>query len=334
LSIRLEMLSVAIIILTGALAVSFAQSLTGTLQWTIRLIVTAETMFSSVSRIKDYIDLLEQEAPAIIPENRPPDDWPSQGKIVFNKVCARYKGADKLALDNLSICIDPMEKIGIVGRTGAGKSTISLVLFHLLDIEEGSILIDDLDISKIGLKDLRSRIGIIPQEPILFFDTLRENLDPLEDHSNEELMEVLEKVGLDKKFKDNLDEDILGGASLSVGEKQLVCIARLLLKPTKVLLLDEITANIDPTTDNMIQQILAIHFKSCTVLTIAHRLTTIINSNRIIVMDKGRIVECNTPHALLQNSKSHFTHLVKQTNQDTQEQLRRMAKFVPSSKIE
>nr|XP_058951854.1 multidrug resistance-associated protein 1-like [Pocillopora verrucosa] len=194
-------------------------------------------------------------------------------------------------------------RVGIVGRTGAGKSTLTLALFRILERAGGRIVIDGVDIAKIGLQDLRSRLTIIPQDPVLFSGTLRVNLDPFDSHTDEELWKILEMSHL-KNFVSGLEEGLLhpvteGGENLSVGQRQLVCLARALLRKSKILVLDEATAAVDLETDELIQHTIRREFADRTVFTIAHRLNTIMDYTRIMVLDKGFMMEFDTPQALL-----------------------------------
>ncbi|OTF78883.1 hypothetical protein BLA29_003395 [Euroglyphus maynei] len=206
-------------------------------------------------------------------------------------------------------------KVGIVGRTGAGKSTLTLALFRLLESSSGKIVIDDIDISLIGLHELRSKLSIIPQDPVLFSGTIRSNLDPFDIQSDEQLWRALEHSHL-KQYVSGLESGLdypvaENGENLSVGQRQLICLARALLRKTKILILDEATAAIDLETDSLIQQTIRKEFADCTILTIAHRLNTIIDSNRVLVLDKGRVVEYDSPRKLLADRRSRFFALAK-----------------------
>jgi len=233
----------------------------------------------------------------------------------------RYRKELPLVLDDLNIHIRPCEKIGIVGRTGAGKSSIMVSMFRLVELEAGSIEIDGIDIKDIGLSTLRSSLTIIPQDPILYSTTIRENLDPLELSTDEEMWNALEKCKMKQTVMDYHDKLNHGvaerGDNFSVGERQLLCIARALLRKPKVLLLDEATASIDQATDAKIQQTIREAFADVTVLTIAHRLNTIIDCDKILVMDNGKAAEFEAPVLLLRNENSHFFQLVESMGKGT-----------------
>jgi ATP-binding cassette subfamily C (CFTR/MRP) protein 1 len=249
------------------------------------------------------------------PEQRPQPEWPQKGNVEFKKFGLRYREGLDLVIKNISCSILGGEKIGIVGRTGAGKSSLTVALFRIVEAAEGLIDIDGVDISKIGLHDLRNKLTIIPQDPVLFSGSLRMNLDPFNKHSDQELWQVLELSNL-KLFVNGLEKGLLheiseGGENLSVGQRQLVCLARALLRKTKVLILDEATAAVDLETDDLIQSTIRTEFKDCTVLTIAHRLNTIMDYDQIMVLDRGELMEFNTPDALLADSQSIFYSLAQ-----------------------
>ncbi|XP_011882151.1 PREDICTED: multidrug resistance-associated protein 1 isoform X4 [Vollenhovia emeryi] len=296
------------------LSVSYALQITQTLNWLVRMTSDVETNIVAVERIKEYGET-PQEAPWKNPENTPPKEWPRHGRVDFKDFKVRYREGLDLVLHGLTFSVLGGEKIGIVGRTGAGKSSLTLAFFRIIEAAHGKILIDDIDISKLGLHDLRSRLTIIPQDPVLFSGTLRMNLDPFDCHSDEEVWRALEHAHL-KSFIANLPSALLhevseGGENLSVGQRQLICLARALLRKTKVLILDEATAAVDLETDDLIQTTIRQEFKECTVLTIAHRLNTILDSDRVIVLDKGLIVEYDSPEVLLRNPASSFYSMAK-----------------------
>uniref|UniRef100_A0A8B9GC88 Multidrug resistance-associated protein 1 n=1 Tax=Amazona collaria TaxID=241587 RepID=A0A8B9GC88_9PSIT len=240
--------------------------------------------------------------------------WPEEGKIEFRGYGLRYREDLDLVLKNINVTINGGEKIGIVGRTGAGKSSLTLGLFRINEAAEGEIIIDGVNIAKIGLHDLRFKITIIPQDPVLFSGSLRMNLDPFDQHSDEDIWRSLELAHL-KNFvsslPDKLNHDCAeGGENLSVGQRQLVCLARALLRKSKILVLDEATAAVDLETDKLIQSTIKSQFEECTVLTIAHRLNTIMDYTRVLVLDRGEVVECGSPEHLLQQ-KGIFYSMAK-----------------------
>lgn len=284
------------------LSVSYALQVTMSLNWMVRMTSDLETNIVAVERVKEYSET-ETEAPWNIEDKKPPEDWPSRGEVEFSNYSVRYRPGLDLVLKNLSMSVKGGEKVGIVGRTGAGKSSMTLCLFRILEAAEGIINIDGVNISEIGLHNLRSMLTIIPQDPVLFSGTLRMNLDPFDKYSEDELWKALELSNL-KKFVSSQTEKLdyecsEGGENLSVGQRQLVCLARALLRKTRILVLDEATAAIDLETDDLIQMTIRTQFEDCTVLTIAHRLNTIMDYTRVLVLDKGKIAEFDTPTGLI-----------------------------------
>ncbi|XP_016158299.1 PREDICTED: canalicular multispecific organic anion transporter 2 isoform X2 [Ficedula albicollis] len=284
------------------LSVSYALQVTLSLNWMVRMTSELETNIVAVERIKEYSET-ETEAPWIIEGKSPPENWPSKGELEFVNYSVRYRKGLDLVLKGLNLQVHGGEKIGIVGRTGAGKSSMTLCLFRILEAVKGEIKIDGVKISEIGLHDLRSRLTIIPQDPVLFSGTLRMNLDPFNKYSDEEIWKALELSHL-KRFVSSqqsmLDYECSeGGENLSVGQRQLVCLARALLRKTRILILDEATAAIDLETDDLIQMTIRTQFVDCTVLTIAHRLNTIMDYTRVLVLDNGTIAEFDTPANLI-----------------------------------
>jgi ATP-binding cassette subfamily C (CFTR/MRP) protein 4 len=218
-------------------------------------------------------------------------------------------------------------KIGIVGRTGAGKSSLITALFRLAKID-GSLLIDDVDINKVGLVDLRNKISIVPQEPMLFSASLRDNLDPFHESDDATLWLALQEVELDKIFASLEHAVTRDGGNLSAGQRQLLCLARAIAKRNKILILDEATANVDHATDSLIQKTIRVNFKECTVLTIAHRLDTIMDCDKVLVMDNGVAVEYDHPHILLQHNDGDFALMVQQTGNNMAQHLKMIAEKV------
>ncbi|KAG6932529.1 multidrug resistance-associated protein 1-like [Chelydra serpentina] len=286
---------------TVGLSISYALNITQTLNFWVRKACEIETNGVSIERVCEY-EKMDKEAPWIM-SKRPPMGWPNKGIIEFINYQARYRTDLGLALQDVSFQTHSKEKVGIVGRTGAGKSTLTNCLFRIIERAGGKIIIDGIDISTIGLHDLRGNLNIIPQDPVLFSGTLQSNLDPIGKYSDHELWEAVELCDL-KNFVQSLPKKLLheiseGGENLSVGQRQLVCLARALLRKTKILILDEATASVDMETDNLVQSTIRKEFHNCTVLTIAHRLHTIMDSERVLVLGSGRIIEFDTPHNLL-----------------------------------
>ncbi|XP_054688315.1 ATP-binding cassette sub-family C member 4 isoform X2 [Grus americana] len=315
------------------LALSYAITLMGTFQWGVRQSAEVENLMISVERVMEYTEL-EKEAPWET-NKHPPPEWPSQGMIAFENVNFTYSLDGPLVLRHLSVLIKPKEKVGIVGRTGAGKSSLIAALFRLAE-PEGRIWIDKYLTSELGLHDLRKKISIIPQEPVLFTGTMRKNLDPFNEYTDEELWNALEEVQLKEVVEDlpNKMETQLAesGSNFSVGQRQLVCLARAVLKKNRILIIDEATANVDPRTDEFIQKTIREKFAHCTVLTIAHRLNTIIDSDRIMVLDAGRLKEYGEPYILLQEQDSLFYKMVQQVGKTEAASLIETAKRVFFSK--
>lgn len=295
------------------LALSYALTLMGMFQWCVRQSAEVENMMISVERVMEYTDL-EKEAPWEY-QKRPPPTWPHEGVIVFDNVNFTYSLDGPLVLKHLTALIKSKEKVGIVGRTGAGKSSLISALFRLSE-PEGKIWIDKILTTEIGLHDLRKNMSIIPQEPVLFTGTMRKNLDPFNEHTDEELWNALEEVQLKEVIEDlpgKMDTELAeSGSNFSVGQRQLVCLARAILRKNRILIIDEATANVDPRTDELIQKKIREKFAQCTVLTIAHRLNTIIDSDKIMVLDAGRLKEYDEPYILLQNKESLFYKMVQQ----------------------
>ncbi|KNC97598.1 uncharacterized protein SPPG_07067 [Spizellomyces punctatus DAOM BR117] len=303
----------------AGLALSNALQMLVFVQWTVRMWGEVQSQMSSVGQLVYYAQV-KPEAPAVVPDNPVPKNWPDQGNITFKNVVLRYKEGGVDVLKNINLNIKSTEKIGIVGRTGSGKSTLLTALLRIVEVADGQITIDGVDVSKIGLNDLRSNIAIIPQEPVLFVGTIRSNLDPFSKCTDEEIWKALDAVQLGDKIRAmaaKLDSEVIeNGKNFSLGLRQCVCIARAILSKSKVLVLDEATAAIDSRTDAMLQDTIKKSFANLTVLTIAHRLNTIIESDRVLVLDAGQILEFDEPKKLLDKEGGDFRSLVEQTGPD------------------
>ncbi|KAK9311885.1 P-loop containing nucleoside triphosphate hydrolase protein [Lipomyces starkeyi] len=332
LSMRLDFLGSVVIFLTALLSVlaiasgrlssgligltmSYSFQVTSALSGIVRMTAQVEISTVSVERILEYCRL-PCEAPEVIENNRPPADWPAEGSVQFHDYSTRYRTGLDLVLKGINLHIKPGEKVGVVGRTGAGKSSLTLGLFRMIEPVGGFISIDGMNTSKLGLKDLRQRLSIIPQDSQAFEGTVRENLDPSSKYTDAELWHVLElshlKIhiqGMDGRLDAKVNE---GGSNFSVGQRQLMSLARALLTPSKVLVLDEATAAVDVETDQIVQETIRKEFKDRTILTVAHRLNTIIDSDRIVVLAAGKVMEFDAPEKLLGNKRSLFYALCKQ----------------------
>ncbi|XP_052177409.1 ABC transporter C family member 3 isoform X2 [Diospyros lotus] len=297
----------------AGLAVTYGLNLNRLQAWVIWNICNMENKIISVERILQYTTI-PSEPPLVIEANRPNSQWPSQGEVNIRDLQVQYAPHLPLVLRGLTCTFPGGMKTGIVGRTGSGKSTLIQTLFRIVDPTVGQILIDGVDISSIGLHDLRSRLSIIPQDPTMFEGTVRSNLDPLEEYTDEQIWEALDKCQLVdevKKKEGKLDSSVTeNGENWSMGQRQLVCLGRVLLKKSKVLVLDEATASVDTATDTLIQQTLKQHFSECTVLTIAHRITSVLDSDMVLLLDNGLVMEYDSPIKLLQNKSSSFSRLV------------------------
>ncbi|CAI0414766.1 unnamed protein product [Linum tenue] len=267
----------------------------------------------SVERLEQYMHI-PSEAPQVIESVRPPANWPSHGQVEIYNLKVRYQKNSPLVLHGISCRIEGGDKIGVVGRTGSGKTTLISTLFRLVEPTEGRIIIDGIDISTIGLHDLRSHLGIIPQDPTLFCGTVRYNLDPLSQHTDLEIWEVLEKCQLREAIQQKeggLDTSVAeDGSNWSMGQRQLFCLGRALLKRSKILVLDEATASIDNTTDAILQRIIRTEFAECTVITVAHRIPTVMDSTRILAIADGKLAEYDEPGNLMKEEGSLFRQLV------------------------
>ncbi|KAF8802271.1 multidrug resistance-associated ABC transporter [Phlegmacium glaucopus] len=352
LSIRFNLLSAVVVGVTGLLclvtpsisastagfALAFASTVTNDLLFLVRRFVALEQSMVALERVKEYTEL-KREPPEFI-EPRPSPSWPSSGAIKCEDLVIRYAPELPNVLHNLNFEINPGEKVGILGRTGSGKSTLALSFFRFVEATEGRILVDGVDTSKIGLTDLRSRLTIIPQDPTILSGSLRSTLDVFEEYQDEEIYEALRRVHLippedtpaeasdmvnANVFRD-LDSSVSeGGDNFSTGEKQLLCMARAILKRSKVLVMDEATASVDYATDELIGKTIRHEFAESTILTIAHRLRTVIDYDRVMLLEQGRIIEFDRPATLLRNSTSKFYSLCKATGKEEFSMLKKMA---------
>eukprot|EP01129_Flabellula_baltica_P009720 TRINITY_DN4019_c0_g1_i1.p1 TRINITY_DN4019_c0_g1~~TRINITY_DN4019_c0_g1_i1.p1 ORF type:complete len:1462 (+),score=305.81 TRINITY_DN4019_c0_g1_i1:37-4422(+) len=297
------------------LSLTYALQLTGQLNWLVRMSTEVESNLVAVERVSEYSSLDPEN---LYGSESVPENWPSKGAIKFEGYSLRYRPKLPLVLKDVNFEVLPKEKIGVVGRTGAGKSSLMSALFRMIEPASGTIYIDDVDITDIDLLDLRSRIAIIPQDPTLFTGTIRSNLDPFDQYAEHQLWDCIESVGLTEQISNmegQLDSPVTEyGENLSVGTRQLMCLARALLRHPKVLILDEATASVDFETDSLIQQTIREKFVNTTVLTIAHRINTILDSDRILVMEQGEVAEFDTPDNLLKDKNGFFTNLVNQSN--------------------
>ncbi|KAJ1607591.1 ATP-binding cassette protein [Cryptosporidium canis] len=325
----------------GAIAIAFqcSLSLTQLVLWMIRNISETENNFLSYDRISELINIIPQEDPNlgmiqddctntskesdsllinIQDSKKLPPNWPESGSILFNQVVFRYSPDEPAILNNLSFFIQGGKKIGICGRTGSGKSTLLSAILRLYYIEKGNIMIDNIDISQVSLKKLRSIMTIIPQEPNILTGSLRYNLDPFNEYSIDEINQALvnsNSLSFVKSLPNGIDTLMTNVSNdISLGQKQLICLARALLRKSKIILLDEATSSMDISTDNTIQNIIKKHFSDCTILSIAHRIHTIIDYDLIIVLDQGRIIEYDTPQNLLSNTSSVFYSIANEIN--------------------
>uniref|UniRef100_A0A8C3D1Q1 ABC-type glutathione-S-conjugate transporter n=1 Tax=Cairina moschata TaxID=8855 RepID=A0A8C3D1Q1_CAIMO len=300
---------------TAGFSISYALQITGVLNWMVRSWTEIENNIVSVERVKEY-SRTPKEAPWTLNGKLQGQVWLTEGRIEFRNYSLRYRPNLELALKCINLTINGKEKIGITGRTGAGKSTLAVGLLRLVEAAEGAILIDGQDIAQLGLHDLRTKITVIPQDPVLFSGTLRMNLDPLNQYTDADIWTALELTQL-KNFVADLPDQLEykctdRGENLSAGQKQLVCLARALLQKAKVLILDEATAAVDLETDLQIQSALRTQFKESTVLTIAHRINTIMDCDRILVLDNGQISEFDTPEQLIAQ-KGLFYRLMEES---------------------
>ncbi|EME26321.1 Multidrug resistance-associated protein 1 [Galdieria sulphuraria] len=313
----------------AGLSITYALQVTGTLSWFIRMSTDTETQMNSVERIL-YYGNLESESAYDVPERDPsPEEWPKLGRVVFENVVMQYRPEMEPALRGISFVIESGQKVGIVGRTGAGKSSLTLALFRMVELTSGRIWVDDIDISQIGLRTLRSRISIITQDPILFTGTVRSNLDPFQDFDEARIWQALAQAHLKNYIESlpfGLDTIVAdGGENFSAGQRQLLCLARCLLRKTKIIVMDEATAACDMQTDELIQSTIRSEFSDCTLIIIAHRLKTVIDADTIVVLQHGKVVQMGSPKVLLSDPMSELSLLVDQLGPSTARKLRKAA---------
>lgn len=315
------------------LSVGYALDISISLNWGIRQVADMESQIVSTERLSHYAKNLpregaESEKSAALQGSGPelPSSWPEQGAIKFEEVTLSYREGLPPVLNNISFEISAGERIGIVGRTGAGKSSILMALFRMSELSEGRILIDGIDMRSIPLNRARSPISIIPQDPVIFSGTIRSNLDPFGIYSDSNLWDALERAHLNQavsSMEGKLEAEVAeNGENLSIGQRQLLCLARALLRNNRILVLDEATANIDLETDALVQKCIRKDFSDCTIITIAHRLNTVIDYDRILVLDAGQVMEFDTPENLLNNPNSHFSQLCAETGESNERSLR------------
>jgi len=297
----------------AGLAVTYGLNLNMLQAWVVWSMCNLENKIISVERILQYMSIRE-EPPLSMSEDKLAHDWPSQGEIQLHDLHVKYAPQLPFVLKGLTVTFPGGLKTGIVGRTGSGKSTLIQALFRIVDPTIGQILIDGVDICTIGLHDLRSRLSIIPQEPTMFEGTVRSNLDPLGEYTDNQIWEALDccQLGDEVRKKElKLDSPVIeNGENWSVGQRQLVCLGRVILKRSKILVLDEATASVDTATDNLIQKTLRQQFSEATVITIAHRITSVLDSDMVLLLDNGVAVERDTPARLLEDKSSLFSKLV------------------------
>jgi ABC-type multidrug transport system fused ATPase/permease subunit len=310
-----------------ALLIMWSSNFTVTLAFFVDAFGESEASITSIERVDAMSTLPTERNMETSPDMALPRSWPDRGRIEFDSFSMRYRDGLPLALDGLSFVVEPGKRCGVVGRTGAGKSTLTIALFRLVEGESGRILIDGVDLSTLGLSDVRGRLSIIPQDPFLFAGTIRESIDPFGSSKDEVILEALQAVRLARpeagtEFLENLVEE--GGRNYSVGERQLLCLARALLAKPKVLVMDEATASVDGETDMFIQRMLRTRFKGTTLLTVAHRLNTIMDYDSILVMNRGAAAEFGSPKELLEKN-GMFADLVEATGEESARALRQIA---------
>ncbi|KNE66220.1 hypothetical protein AMAG_10458 [Allomyces macrogynus ATCC 38327] len=308
------------------LSLTYALQVTASLSWCVRQAAETEQQMNATERLLHYANKLVTEADDVI-EGAVPKDWPMRGEVVMQDVTMAYRAGLEPVLRGVSLRIPAGCKCAIVGRSGAGKSSLVAALFRLTELTSGSVCIDGIDVSGVGLADLRSRIAIIPQQPFLFSGTIRANLDPCEQVDDAVLWDCLDRAGI-RAFVESQQghlDALVQAEGLSLGQQQLLCLARALVHKSRILVMDEATAAMDQATDAIVQDVIRREFASATVVTIAHRLNTIIDYDMIVVMAAGRVAEIGAPADLLARPGSQFAALVDETGPSNAALLRRVA---------
>ena len=312
----------------AGLGLTYMLQITANLDGLVESFAELEASMNAVERVNYYASSIEREQDRTS-ENPPPDDWPQRGEIVIQNLEMQYREDTPLVLRGINAHIEAGTRVGIVGRVGCGKSSLLLQLLRVVEPSAGSIVVDNVDIATIGLHELRSKITIVPQHPTIFSGTVRSNLDPGSTHNDNEIWAALNLTKMEDtvaNLENGLDTVTAEyGRNFSLGQRQLLCLARCLLSRSQILLLDEATSHVDYETDSIIQSTIRESFKDCTILAIAHRVQTIIDSDRILVIEDGQVAEYDTPLALLRNAESMFRAVVDEMPAGMAANLRRLA---------
>mmetsp|Transcript_79417 Transcript_79417/g.138641 ORF Transcript_79417/g.138641 Transcript_79417/m.138641 type:complete len:352 (+) Transcript_79417:1-1056(+) len=309
----------------AGLTIALANALSFVLPFAVMLAARVEQAVVATQRINEYKSLPWEPGSRIQKvgfESGADQEWINDGELKMSDIRMRYAQDLPIVLDGVSFEARPGQKVAIVGRTGSGKSSLILVVFRMVQLEGGSVHIGSSDISKLTLPALRGNLGIIPQDCWMFSGTLRSNLDVASAYTDEQLWDALKLVQLEeqvKAFEDGLDHEVQEkGDNISMGTRQLLCLARVLLKKPKLIFMDEATASVDVKTDLVVQQTIRKSFSESTIVTIAHRLNTIIDFDRVAVMNFGKLVEYDSPHSLLSKADGHFTSLVRDSGNEAE----------------
>ncbi|XP_071188126.1 ATP-binding cassette sub-family C member 9-like isoform X4 [Salvelinus alpinus] len=297
------------------LGLTYALTVTNYLNWVVRNLADLEVQMAAVKKVNSFLSTESENYEGSMDTSQVPEDWPQHGEIKIQDLCVRYDPLLKPVLKHVNAYINPGQKVGICGRTGSGKSSLSLAFFNMVDVFEGRIIIDGIDICKLPLQTLRSRLSIILQDPVLFSGSIRFNLDPERTCTDDRLWEALEIAQLKnmvKALSGGLDAVVTeGGENFSVGQRQLFCLARAFVRKSSILIMDEATASIDMATENVLQKVVMTAFADRTVVTIAHRVHTILEADLVIVMKRGNILEIDKPETLLENEDGMFASFVR-----------------------